>query len=118
MAIGFPPVVYVCYYACTDWNSSVAVMNLQGVDARFLISVFSQKGTLRWSDAYELKARATKIISLDAMIPEARTNRGMVVVCPDRDEHEGFEFPSVLGIAPEGGKVPTEFIPFIRIWRE
>jgi len=118
MAFGFPPVIYVCYYACSEWDSSVAVMNLQDVDAKFLISVFGQTGSLRWSKAYKLKARATEIISLDDKVPGVRGNRGMVVVCPDRDEHEGYEFPSVLWIAPEGGKVPAEFIPFIRVWRE
>jgi hypothetical protein len=115
MAIGFPPVIYVCFYNCIGWNSSVAVMNLQGVGARFLISVFEQGGPLHWSDAYDLKPRETKIIPLDRYAPK---ERGMVVVCPDRDEHEGFEFPSVLGIAVEGAKEPTEFVPFIRMWRE
>jgi hypothetical protein len=117
MAFGFLPVIYVCYYACSKWDSSVVVMNLQEEDAWFKINVFKQNGDPIWDYANSLNAHATEIITLDDKIPRMRGS-GMVVVSPRDDKYMDFEFPSVLSIAPERENAPAQFIPFIRVWRK
>ena len=112
---------YVSYYDCTDWNSNVEVMNLQDLDAKFIITLYRRNGSLVWQNTVATKPNETKRIQLDRYAPR---DEGLVVVEPEK---EGWEFPSMLCITnakdillPSGlGKITKthlqRFVPFIRV---
>ena len=107
-----PSPKYTSYYDCSNWNSSVEVMNLQNQRADYTITVFDRDGAHIWDDTRTLTPHETERIIIDSV---ARGRReGLVVVEP---ENEGDEFPSLLTIADEGRhwKRGNRFVPFIRV---
>jgi hypothetical protein len=123
-----PSPKYVSYYDCSNWNSTVEVMNLQDRDAWYSITVFDRAGgTPVWKKPGKLGAYETERINIGEEVQESGEwgekpkKEGLVVVEPHVEEgeegEEGDEFPSLLLIRA-ANQHPSEgnrFVPFIRV---
>jgi hypothetical protein len=107
-----PSPKYVSYYDCSNWNSTVEVMNLQSRRANYTITVFDRDGANVWSSTRTLSPHATERVGIDSVAKGRR--EGLVVIKP---AEEGDEFPSLLTICDEGRnfKEGNRFVPFIRV---
>jgi hypothetical protein len=102
---------YVCYYDCTDWNSSVEIMNINDLRATYVLSLYRRNGSHITTHSATLYPHQTDRVEIDRLTEK---NEGLVVVADRRNE---LEFPSLLTICDEGRhfKEGNRFVPFIRV---
>lgn len=102
---------YVCYYDCTNWNSSVEIMNINNHPAMYELSLYRRNGSHITTHSATLNPHQTDRVVID---PLAGKDEGLAVVA---DPQNRLEFPSLLTICDEGRnyKEGNRFVPFIRV---
>ena len=102
---------YVCYYDCSNWNSSVEIMNINDRRAKYDLSLYRRNGSHITTQSAMLDPHQTDRVDID---PLAGKDEGLAVVA---DPENQLEFPSLLTICDEGRhyKEGNRFVPFIRV---
>ena len=108
---------HVTYYDCSNWISTVEIMNTTGKSGYYAIQVWDRGGTFVWSDSRLLKPHQTERIPLNKY---AQDKEGLVMVTSDADPDKSphlDEVAAVLVICAEGRdwKEGNLFVPFTSI---
>lgn len=108
---------HVTYYDCSNWISTVEVMNVTGKSGYYAIQVWDRDGSFVWGDSRRLNPHQTERIPLNEY---AKGKEGLVMVnsyagpdsSPDLDE-----VAAVLVICDEGRdwREGNRFVPFTPI---
>jgi hypothetical protein len=102
----------IAYYDCSNWDSSIEVMNPKGKEKSFRLCAYSQTGEELLKEEHKIAGHATLRVKLNERLAG---HQGQVIV--EHIDDDDDEFPAVMTLCPEGVdfKQGNRYYPFIRL---